>query len=311
MTERLDVSGRTIVAARSCRDGANGRGTGRRRGRGAGRLPPVVVRGSRARALDRRARPRARYPGRYVSISSEVAPLLGEYERCVSTAFNSYIGPAGGRVSGQAGAAARLALGMACSLLVMQSQRRRQPGGGGPPPPHPHPRLGPGRRRARRRGTSRACSGCANVICTDVGGTTFDVGLVFAERVQMDPRPVIDQYAYLMPKIYVKSIGAGGGSIAWIDDGGSLRVGPRSAGSHPGPACLRAGRHRADGDRRPSGPGLSRPGVPARWPGPGSTARRRRPRSPRWGGRSACRWLGWPRPSSRSRARRWPISCGR
>jgi N-methylhydantoinase A len=83
--------------------------------------------------------------------------------------------------------------------------------------------------------------GVRNVICTDVGGTTFDVGLVFADRVQMDPRPVIDQYSYLMPKIYVKSIGAGGGSIAWIDDGGSLRVGPRSAGSNPGPVAYGRG----------------------------------------------------------------------
>ena len=182
---------------------------------------------------------RAKYPGLYVSLSSEVAPLLGEYERCVSTVFNSYIGPVVGQYLGRL--EERLtALGMTCSLLVMQSNggvssvdavRSRPiltldsgPAGGV---------LG-GRYLA-------GVLGVRNVICTDVGGTTFDVGLVFADRVQMDPRPVIDQYSYLMPKIYVKSIGAGGGSIAWIDDGGSLRVGPRSAGSNPGPVAYGRG----------------------------------------------------------------------
>src|SRR6202030_1501530 len=76
-----------------------------------------------------------------------------------------------------------------------------------------------------------------HILCADVGGTTFDVGLVFDNRVQMDSMPVIDRYAYLIPKIYVKSIGAGGGSIVWVDDGGSLRVGPQSAGSMPGPVA--------------------------------------------------------------------------
>ena len=86
-----------------------------------------------------------------------------------------------------------------------------------------------------------ALIGEQNVICADVGGTTFDVGLVYGDRLQMDPAPVIDRYAYLMPKIFVKSIGAGGGSIAWIDDGGSLRVGPQSAGAHPGPVAYGKG----------------------------------------------------------------------
>jgi N-methylhydantoinase A len=182
---------------------------------------------------------REKYPRLYVSLSSEVAPLLGEYERCVSTVFNSYIGPVVGQYLSRL--EQRLtSLGMTCSLLVMQSNggvssveavRSRPiltldsgPAGGV---------LG-GRYLA-------GVLGVRNVICTDVGGTTFDVGLVFAERVQMDPRPVIDQYSYLMPKIYVKSIGAGGGSIAWIDDGGSLRVGPRSAGSNPGPVAYGRG----------------------------------------------------------------------
>jgi N-methylhydantoinase A len=182
---------------------------------------------------------RQRYPGLYVSLSSEVAPLLGEYERGVSTVFNSYIGPIVGDYLSRLEQRLK-ALGMTCSLLVMQSN------GGVSPVEAVRSRailtLDSGPAGGVLGGRYLASLlGVRNVICADVGGTTFDVGLVFADRVQMDPKPVIDRYAYLMPKIYVKSIGAGGGSIAWIDGGGSLRVGPRSAGSNPGPVAYGRG----------------------------------------------------------------------
>jgi N-methylhydantoinase A len=182
---------------------------------------------------------RAQYPRLYLSLSSEVAPLLGEYERCVSTVFNSYIGPVVGQYLSRLEQRLK-GLGMTCSLLVMQSN-------GGVSPveamrSRPILTLDSGPAGGVLGGRYLAgVLGVRHVICTDVGGTTFDVGLVFGDRVQMDPRPVIDQYSYLMPKIYVKSIGAGGGSIAWIDAGGSLRVGPRSAGSSPGPVAYGRG----------------------------------------------------------------------
>ena len=182
---------------------------------------------------------RAAHSGLYLSLSSEVAPLLGEYERSVSTVFNSYIGPTVGDYLHRLETQLK-AQGMSCSLLVMQSN-----GGLSTVP------------AIRNRPLLTIDSGPAggvlgghyfseftdarNIICADVGGTTFDVGLVFDDRVQMDPLPVIDQYAYLTPKIYIKSIGAGGGSIAWVDNGGSLRVGPHSAGAMPGPACYGRG----------------------------------------------------------------------
>lgn len=182
---------------------------------------------------------RQRYPNLYVSISSEVAPRLGEYERCVSTVFNSYIGPTVGDYVARLEQALK-AKGMGVSLLVMQSN-------GGLAPVE----------SVRRRPLLTIDSGPAggvlggvffadllkepNIICVDVGGTTFDVGLVFRGGVQMDRAPVIDQYEYMVPKIYVKSIGAGGGSIAWTDTGGSLRVGPRSAGAVPGPVAYGRG----------------------------------------------------------------------
>jgi len=238
VTERIDVNGNVVVALDL--DGA------------IAAVDELVASGIEALAIcllwsfvkpDHEqkiaAHVRAAHPGLYLSLSSEVAPLLGEYERSVSTVFNSYIGPTVGdylyRLETQL-----KAQGMSCSLLVMQSN-----GGLSTVP------------AIRNRPLLTVDSGPAggvlgghffsditgerNIICADVGGTTFDVGLVFDDRVQMDPLPVIDQYAYLTPKIYIKSIGAGGGSIAWVDNGGSLRVGPHSAGAMPGPACYGRG----------------------------------------------------------------------
>ena len=79
------------------------------------------------------------------------------------------------------------------------------------------------------------------MICTDVGGTSFDVGLSTDGQVPLEPDPVVAQYSYRIPKVSVRSIGAGGGSVGWLDEGGVLRVGPQSAGSRPGPACYGLG----------------------------------------------------------------------
>ena len=105
----------------------------------------------------------------------------------------------------------------------------------------------------------------------------------------MDSMPVIDRYAYMIPKIYVKSIGAGGGSIAWIDRGGSLRVGPQSAGAVPGPVSLRPRRHPADRHRRAGRARLSRSGFPARRHREAGQACRRARADRSWATSSACR----------------------
>jgi len=84
-----------------------------------------------------------------------------------------------------------------------------------------------------------------NVICTDVGGTSFDAGLIMDGEVPLDPDPVVAQYSLRLPKLSVRSIGAGGGSIAWIDAGGLMRVGRsrRARGPVP-PATGSAARSR-------------------------------------------------------------------
>ena len=84
--------------------------------------------------------------------------------------------------------------------------------------------------------------GHANVITTDMGGTSFDIGLISEGAAEPALETIIDQYHLLVPMIGVTSIGAGGGSIAWVEPvTNRLRVGPNSAGAEPGPVCYDAG----------------------------------------------------------------------
>jgi N-methylhydantoinase A/oxoprolinase/acetone carboxylase beta subunit len=86
--------------------------------------------------------------------------------------------------------------------------------------------------------------GYANVIASDVGGTSFDVGMVVDNSIRSyEFRPIIDRWMVGISMLQTSTMGAGGGSIAWVNDllGGRLEVGPRSAGSYPGPACYDLG----------------------------------------------------------------------
>ena len=81
-----------------------------------------------------------------------------------------------------------------------------------------------------------------NILATDMGGTTFKVSVVRDGVIERDYKPVILRHSILSTKIWVESIGAGGGSIAWIDpDTGLLKVGPQGAGASPGPVCYDGG----------------------------------------------------------------------
>jgi N-methylhydantoinase A len=180
-----------------------------------------------------------RASGVFSSFSHEVAPVLGEYERTATTAISAYVGRAVIAYLEQLEARLREE-GLAQPLLVMQAS-------GG---------LTSVTEAARRpivtldSGPTGGILGCQhlgqqygeeNVICTDVGGTSFDVGLILDGKVTLESEPVVAQYSLRLPKVLVRSIGAGGGSIAWLDEGGLLRVGPQSAGSTPGPACYGRG----------------------------------------------------------------------
>jgi N-methylhydantoinase A len=80
-----------------------------------------------------------------------------------------------------------------------------------------------------------------NLIGIDAGGTSFDVSLVIDNEPSIAEQSIVESYPILTPAIDIRSIGAGGGSIAWIDEGGHLHVGPQSAGAEPGPMCYGKG----------------------------------------------------------------------
>ena len=105
-----------------------------------------------------------------------------------------------------------------------------------------------------------------DIVVIDMGGTTFDVSAIRAcSLIRTTEAPIVDDLLGL-PKIDVRSVGAGGGSIAWVDSGGLLRVGPVSAGADPGACGLRSGRDAAHRDRRQPGAGTARPRLLPRRP---------------------------------------------
>ena len=178
-------------------------------------------------------------PGRFACFSAEMAAVTGEYERTATTAINAYVGP---KVSSYL-ADLEHALqsdGLDQPLLIMQAN------GGltsvADATAHPILTLDSGPTGGVLGSRYIASVDDApNIVCTDVGGTSFDVAVISGDEVPLESEPVVYQYTIYMPKVAVQSIGAGGGSIAWIDGGGVLRVGPQSAGSRPGPACYGLG----------------------------------------------------------------------
>ncbi len=177
-------------------------------------------------------------PNLHVSISSEIVPAIKEYERSATTAVNAYVAPLLTSYLNRLQHSLE-ERGLGSPLYVMQS-------------------MGGAMRatESERRSVNTLSSGPAggvvasrflgdlleqkNIICADVGGTSFDVGLVVDGEPIITSTSTVNQYTLLAPTIDIVSIGAGGGSIAWVDLG-RLRVGPQSAGADPGPACYGRG----------------------------------------------------------------------
>src|SRR5215470_3208921 len=181
-----------------------------------------------------------KYPKLFHSLSSEVAPYIGEYERSATTVFNAYIGP---KISTYLQNLQRVLKdqGLQREPLIMQAY-------GGV--------LGIDATCKNAVGVieSGPAAGIVgtrflgehigekNILATDMGGTTFKVSLVRDGVIERDYKPVILRHNILSTKIWVESIGAGGGSIAWIDpETGLLKVGPQGAGAVPGPVCYDLG----------------------------------------------------------------------
>jgi N-methylhydantoinase A len=178
-------------------------------------------------------------PDTFVSLSSEVSPRIREFSRSATTIMSTQIGP---------GLAAYLENlegtlrqhGLQGPLLVMQSN-----GGAivaGEAPATAISTVG----SVLTGGVVGAVAlgkqlGHTNVVATDVGGTTFLVGLVVDGEPVRSSGTVINHHPVNVPSLEVHAIGSGGGAIAWIDQGGNLQVGPKSAQAVPGPACYGQG----------------------------------------------------------------------
>jgi N-methylhydantoinase A len=181
-----------------------------------------------------------RFPGIFVTLSSEVSPLLGEYERTATTAINASLGPIIARFMGRLLESLRSA-GLSGPVLAMHSL------GGVIPCEEAGDKAAHIMASGPVGGVMGAMNmgrmlGHKNIIVTDVGGTSFDVGLIVDGRPTLNRQPVFEKFTLAVPMIDVISIGAGGGSIAWVDaETRLLQVGPRSAGALPGPACYDQG----------------------------------------------------------------------
>jgi N-methylhydantoinase A len=181
---------------------------------------------------------RSELPELHVSASHEVLPRFREYERCSTTAIDAYLSPLLGRYLGRLEEAARSA-GLP-SPLVMQSSGGvasvEQAASAGAWSVLSGPAGG-----AVGAGLLAQLSGDGNALGFDMGGTSCDVCVVEGGEVKRTDSRTIAGHVIQLPMVDVHTVGAGGGSIGWRDEGGALRVGPRSAGAEPGPACYGRG----------------------------------------------------------------------
>lgn len=183
-------------------------------------------------------------PDMYTTCSHELVPKWGEYERTTAVALNAYIGPVTSdylsrvdketktmgytnplQITQCAGGTISVNTAMDAPLLTLDS--------------------GPvsGVMGSKYLGD---LIGTPNIITTDMGGTSFDVGIIHNGNPASSYRSLVNQYEYYLPKVDIQTVGSGGGSIVWIDDvTGNLRVGPESAGADPGPVCYGRGGTRA------------------------------------------------------------------
>jgi N-methylhydantoinase A len=182
---------------------------------------------------------RREFPDLYLSVSSDVLPEFREFERLSTTVMNAYVGPVMARYLGRFEERVA-ALGLAARPLILQSnggvatvtQVRERPV------------------YTMASGPSAGVTGAAHlagraghprIITFDMGGTSTDVSVVEQGTPVTAAEKAYHGYPVKTAMLDVDSIGAGGGSLAWIDPGGFLRVGPRSAGADPGPAAYGRG----------------------------------------------------------------------
>ncbi len=210
--------------------------------RGAQALAIVFVNAYANPANERAAAEAARavWPNAHVIASSEILPEIREFERASTTALNAYLQPiVGAYLNRLQGALRERAFAGEFHIvqsnggvMSVESARRR---------PVRTALSGPAAGVIAASAIARA-AGFENVITADLGGTSFDVSLIANGATTLAAQTTVDFGLVIRtPMIEITTIGAGGGSIAFVDRGGLLQVGPESAGSVPGPVCYGAG----------------------------------------------------------------------
>lgn len=182
------------------------------------------------------------FPEAAVSISSEIAPEFREFERTSTTVINAYLAPVVERYLDNLEGQLLQRYGDV-DLRIMQAS-----GGCMTTEMAKHRAVnivnsGPAGGALAAAYVGRL-TGDDQVISVDMGGTSFDVGVIDHGEPRVAPESQFEGYPVKIPILDVEAIGAGGGSLAWVDQGGALNVGPESAGSDPGPACYGLGGER-------------------------------------------------------------------
>jgi N-methylhydantoinase A len=177
--------------------------------------------------------------GPWISLSSEVMPTMGEYERGSTAVVNAYIAP---KVTSYLAALDEQLrqFGLPRSLLLLQSNGGAVSVAQVATRPVMLVLSGP----AAGVGALKGCAApgeAANLISMEIGGTSCDVMVMAGGDVPVADQLTIDGYHLTTPSVEIHTVGAGGGAIAWVDDAGLLHVGPQGAGARPGPAAYGLG----------------------------------------------------------------------
>jgi N-methylhydantoinase A len=185
------------------------------------------------------AQVRERFGDWYVALSSEVSPQFREFERLSTTVMNAYLGPLISRYLGRFADEVRR-LGVPAAPHINQSNGGIISVAAARDVPVRTLLSGPS---AGVMGAAwvAGAAGFESIITFDMGGTSTDVARVERGQPIIADERTIAGHPVRIPTLEIESVGAGGGSIAWVDSGGALKVGPESAGAHPGPACYGRG----------------------------------------------------------------------
>jgi N-methylhydantoinase A len=186
---------------------------------------------------------RAIWPNEHVSCSSEILPEIREFERFSTIALNAYLQP---EVSGYLDRleTALKQGGFGGEFMIVQSNGGVMAVDTACKVPVRTALSGPAA-GVIAAGYIASTAGFPDVITGDMGGTSFDVSLIAGGQSMLSPQTSIDfGMVVRTPMIEITTIGAGGGSIAWVDKGGLLNIGPESAGSNPGPVAYGLGNDR-------------------------------------------------------------------